>query len=186
MGPSSTVSLSHNVYSVHSRLIGERVEFRLYASQIEVWYAQRKVDQFPRLRGERRHHIQYRHIIDWLVRKPKAFNNYRYRDDLFPSMHFRMAYDYLHDNNPSQASKEYTRLLYLAARESEEGVNNALRLLFKIEEEITVDAVVCILEKSDKKETTREVSIDKIKLSDYDTLLSTLKTGVVNHENCYQ
>lgn len=36
----------------------------------------------PRLSGRGGHRINYRHIIDWLVRKPGAFRNYRYREDL--------------------------------------------------------------------------------------------------------
>ena len=38
--------------------------------------------RYPRLRGEGKHRIQYRHMIDWLVRKPGAFENYRYREEL--------------------------------------------------------------------------------------------------------
>ncbi len=65
--PSSTIRVQHNVYSVHSRLIGEQVEVRLCAETLEVWYGQRRVEVMPRLRGERKHRIEYRHIIDWLV-----------------------------------------------------------------------------------------------------------------------
>ena len=78
-----------NVYSVNSRLIGEWVEARLYAERVEVWYAQKQVEQLPRLRGRGKHKIAYRHVIDWLVRKPGAFADYRYRADLFPSSRFR-------------------------------------------------------------------------------------------------
>ena len=78
VGPSSTIRVQHNVYSVHSRLMGEQVEVRLGAEALEVWYAQRQVEVLPRLRGEHKHRIEYRHIIDWLVRKPGAFENYRY------------------------------------------------------------------------------------------------------------
>lgn len=52
VGPSSTIHILHNTYSVHSRLIGQKVDVRIYAGHIEVWYAQRKVEQMPRLRGE--------------------------------------------------------------------------------------------------------------------------------------
>lgn len=62
VGPSSTIRVQYNVYSVHSRLRGERVEVRLGAESLEVWYAQRRVDVMPRLRGERKHQIDYRHI----------------------------------------------------------------------------------------------------------------------------
>jgi hypothetical protein len=50
-----------------------------------------------RLRGRRKHRVDYRHIIDWLVRKPGAFEHYRYRDELFPTSRFRMAFDLLQE-----------------------------------------------------------------------------------------
>ncbi len=62
----STIHVGNNTYSVASRLIGEWVEARLYADHIEVWYAQQRVEQLPRLRGRGKHRIDYRHIIDWL------------------------------------------------------------------------------------------------------------------------
>lgn len=84
----STLHLHGNTCSMHSRLIGEWVEVRLYADHLEVWYAQRQVEQLPRLRGRGKHKIDYRHIIDWLVRKPGAFADYCYRADLFPEQSF--------------------------------------------------------------------------------------------------
>jgi hypothetical protein len=187
VGPGSTLNISHNVYSVHSRLIGERVEVRLYSERIEIWYAQRRVDQFPRLRGEKRHNIQYRHIIDWLVRKPGAFENYRYRDDLFPTTRFRIAYDYLQKHNHSRASNEYTQLLHLAAMESEEGVDNALRILFETGEIISLKAVESILKSNEKYPSIKDVRIDEVNLSGYDKLLSIYSDnkGEIN-ESCYQ
>ena len=47
----SLIHVDRNTYSVPSRLIGERVEVRLYVEHVEVWYAQREVERFPRLRG---------------------------------------------------------------------------------------------------------------------------------------
>ncbi len=67
----------------------------MYAERVEVWYAQKLVETLPRLRGRGKHRIDYRHVIDWLVRKPGAFADYRYREDLFPSSRFRLAYDVL-------------------------------------------------------------------------------------------
>jgi len=187
VGPGSTLNISHNVYSVHSRLIGERVEVRVYSERIEIWYAQRRVDQFERLRGEKRHHIQYRHIIDWLVRKPGAFENYRYRDDLFPTTRFRIAYDYLQKHNHYRASKEYTQLLHLAAMESEEGVDNALRILFETGKTISLKAVESILKSNEKYPSIKDVKIDEIDLSGYDKLLSIYSDnrGKLN-ESCQQ
>jgi hypothetical protein len=69
----STIPVRGNVYSVASRLIGEWVEVRLFAEEVAVWYAQRLVERLPRLRGRGKHQGNYRHVIDWLVRKPGAF-----------------------------------------------------------------------------------------------------------------
>src|SRR6266404_4416576 len=127
----SIIKVQNNVYSVASRLIGEWVDARLYAERVEVWYAQKLVERLPRLRGRGKHRIDYRHVIDWLVRKPGAFADYRYREDLFPSSHSRMAYDVLCQRQPARADKEYLRILHLAARESEAGVEAALVELLK-------------------------------------------------------
>ena len=106
-----------------SRLIDEEIQVRLYAEHLEVWYGQRCLETIPRLRGEGKHRIQYRHIIDWLVRKPGAFENYRYREELFPTHRFRMAYDGLRRRHPSREAKEYLGILHLAARENEAAVD---------------------------------------------------------------
>src|ERR1017187_1730884 len=96
----SLIHVERNSYSVNSRLIGTRVEARLYLDHVEVWYGQRKVEDLPRLRGRSKHRVDYRHIIEWLVRKPGAFENYRYQEDLFPTSRFRMAYDALRETTP--------------------------------------------------------------------------------------
>ena len=93
----SLVTIHRNCYSVHSRLIGEMIEARIYSETVEIWYADRKAEELPRLRGRSKHRIDYRQIIDWLVRKPGAFENYRYRSDLFPTSWFRLAYDALRE-----------------------------------------------------------------------------------------
>ena len=91
VGKSSTIRVKSNTYSVPSRLIGEEVDVRVHADRLEVFYAQRLLETIPRLRGKGGHLVQYRHIIDWLQRKPGAFANYRWRADLFPSSRFRAA-----------------------------------------------------------------------------------------------
>lgn len=126
--PGSVIHIHRNAYSVHSRLIGEEVEARLYADRVEVWHAGRCVDTLPRLVGRDKHAINYRHIIDQLVRKPGAFANYRYREDLFPNSRFRQAYDRLCDEHtPAVGTREYLRILQHAARDSESAVDDALR-----------------------------------------------------------
>jgi hypothetical protein len=141
VGSSSTIRVQHNTYSVNSRLIGEEIDVHLYAEHLEIWFAQRRLETLPRLRGQNQHRVNYRHVIDWLVRKPGAFENYRYQADLFPSSQFRMAYDHLRARIPAQANKEYLALLHLAAREGESQVESALRFLFGQGAEVSAQAV---------------------------------------------
>jgi hypothetical protein len=171
VGPSSTIRVAKNVYSVHSRLIGERVNVRLYADHLELWYAQKQVDTIPRLRGSGKHRVQYRHIIEWLRRKPGAFENYRYRSDLFPSSHFRMAYDQLQSRHPSRAHKEYLNILYLAARETESGVDEALRTLLDQEQEIRVEAVEKLIKGDESLISSQGIEVPQTDVTVYDCLL---------------
>jgi hypothetical protein len=172
VGPSSTIRVNHNVYSVHSRLNGEMVEVRLYVEHLELWYAQRCVEKIPRLRGEGKHRIQYRHIIDWLVRKPGAFENYRYRNELFPTHRFRMAYDYLKQSQPARASKQYLKILHLAARESEIAVDDALRTLIDQEMPITFELVEAMVHSEELIPPPTELNIPEVDLTAYDALLA--------------
>lgn len=172
VGPSSTIRCQHNVYSVWSRLIGETVEARIYIDYIEIWYAQRLMERMPRLRGSGKHHINYRHIIDWLVRKPGAFENYRYREDLFPSSIFRIAYDEIKRTTPAKADREYLKVLYLAARENESLVEMALHHLLGGDGEITASAVGEIIERENELDYPRDALVDQVELRCYDELLS--------------
>ena len=48
VSPSSTIRVRHNTYSVDSRLIGERVQVRVWADQVEVYYGGRRQARMPR------------------------------------------------------------------------------------------------------------------------------------------
>jgi hypothetical protein len=72
----SVINIRDNHYSVPTQLIGERVEVRIYAEQVEVWYAGELIERMERLRGEGKVAINYRHLIHSLVKKPRAFAHY--------------------------------------------------------------------------------------------------------------
>ena len=133
--------MDRNAYSVNSRLIGQKVQVRLYVQHLEVWYGQKKVEHLERLRGRNQHRVDYRHVIDWLVRKPGAFADYRYRADLFPSSLFRVAYDRLRSQHAPGADKQYLKILELAARESESLVEGAISRLCELGEAMSFEAV---------------------------------------------
>jgi hypothetical protein len=102
-------------------------------------------------------------VIDSLVRKPGAFENYKYREDMFPTSRFRMAYDALRETMPSRASREYLQILELAARENESLVDDALRMLLEEDLPITFQAV---REWVGRRETARPVTDVQVELTD--------------------
>jgi hypothetical protein len=177
VGPSSTLRILNNTYSVPSRLIGEEVEVRVDVEHLEVWYGQRCVDRLPRLRGQYLHRIDYRHVIDWLVRKPGAFAQYRYQSDLFPTSRFRQAYDTLRAQSPENADREYLKLLLLAAKESEQGVDDALRTLLAREGPIGLTAVRHLLLEDVPLLPATAVTVAPVDLAAYDTLLERVEAA---------
>lgn len=123
----STINIDQKIYSVYSRLIGNKVRIKRYEEHIEVYVGKILQLSMPRITGARMHAINYRHIIAWLVRKPGAFAEYRFRNDLFPSLVFRKAYDKLCENCSQRiADQEYLRILKQAATTMESDVERVL------------------------------------------------------------
>jgi hypothetical protein len=169
----SLIRVQDNTYSVNSRLVGERVEVRVYSEHLEVWYGQKQVECLPRLRGRNKARINYRHVIDSLVRKPGAFENYSYREELFPTTRFRMAYDALRDGGRVNASRDYLEILDLAAKESESAVDDVLRVLLDSHSVVTVDMVRVLLPQSCDVAAATDVSVAEVDLRCFDSLFTT-------------
>ena len=127
----STIQVAGHSYSVPSRLIGKEVQIRLYSDWVEVYYKGHLVEGMARVRGEGEANVNYRHVIGSLVRKPGAFARYRFREQLFPTMPFRLAYDALKEWRGERAEVEYVRILHLAATTMEATVDSALSLLLE-------------------------------------------------------
>jgi len=127
----STIRVCENTYSVPSNLIDHEVTARVHPDTVEVLYRGRVVESGARLRGRGQQRIRYRHIIHSLVRKPGAFARYRYREELFPTLAFRLAYDSLRKFRGERADVEYVRVLHLAATMMESEVEIALQLLLE-------------------------------------------------------
>lgn len=136
----STIRIKHNTYSVPSRLIYEKVKVRIYEDRLEVFYGDIHQLTIERLLGRNGHRIDYRHIIWSLVDKPGAFPRYRYREELFPGLLFRRAYDALCEafGHGREADLHYLRILHQAASVSESEVEAALALM--LETHVTPDA----------------------------------------------
>jgi hypothetical protein len=181
----SLIHVDRNAYSINSRLIGQKVEVRLYAQHLEVWYGQKKVEQMPRLRGRNQHRVNYRHVIDWLVRKPGAFADYRYQADLFPSSLFRVAYDRLKSQYAGGADKQYLKILELAARENESLVEAAIGRLCDLDRAMSFEAVEALVLRGQSLSAPTVVRVAEVDLAAYDQLLSVESSGMslgVSHE----
>jgi len=130
VGQNGILRVGSNGYSVPSGLKGKRATVRVYEWHIEVWYANQRIESMPRVPGAHHYQINYRHVIDSLLRKPGGFRNYRYRDDLFPLEVFRQAWDVLNEHlPPRRADLTYLRILKQAALGLEADVAQALSLL---------------------------------------------------------
>ncbi|MBX9721951.1 MAG: IS21 family transposase [Candidatus Obscuribacterales bacterium] len=170
--PWSTVSILRSLYSVPSRLVGAKLRALVYSDRIELYFGKNLVQQMVKVRpGENA--INYRHVIASLLRKPGAFRNYKYRDELFPTMVFRRAFDCL--EAAGKDDKEYLKILSAAAMDGESLVETALGLLLEMKQIPTEESVKALLV---TKHDVPEVTILMPNLALYDGLLSEQLAGV--------
>lgn len=134
---SSTIIVKNVVYSVPSRLIGQRLGIHLYHDYLSCYLGSELTFKLPRLQtmpGKRRYCINYRHLIDSLSRKPQAFRYSVLRDELLPSPVYQQIWQSLDRLCVGrQACKLMVGILKLAADYAceEELGNQVLRLLEK-------------------------------------------------------
>ena len=167
----STIRVRHCSYSVPSRLIGEVVQVRVYEERIEVRFGGEVQLACERARGGKRHRVDYRHVIWSLVRKPGAFARYVYREEMFPSLAFRRAYDAVRgERDGLRADLEYLRILHLAASTLESDVEVALELLLAEGRLVSADAVKAITSR-DTRCDVPAMEPPQVDLAAYDVLL---------------
>jgi len=124
VGRSSTVQIDKTPYSVPCRFIGANLRVHLYEDHIEAFHQQQQVLRAPR---SRQPHIDYRHIIEKLQRKPGAFEQYRWREALYPTPVFRAAFDQMERKHGTErAIPEYLRILSLCLDHGESTVANLI------------------------------------------------------------
>jgi hypothetical protein len=166
----SVIQILDVPYTVPSRLIHYTLKVYVYPEEIILFYGNKKIQTMPRINERSLAGINYRHIIDSLVRKPGAFANYKYNEAMFPRSCFRKSYDKLRDEVPANADKYYLKLLQLAKLNSEQAVSEALELLLEENQLPTPDAVKSLIDLYAKERL--QVHIQQPNLTDYDGLLS--------------
>lgn len=165
----STIRVAGRAYSVPSRLIGHELRVLQHPDVLEVFYKDRLVETMPRLRGDSEVRVDYRHVIWSLVKKPGAFARYRFREELFPTLTFRRAYDALRTWRGERADVEYVRILHLAASTMESLVQMALELLLADGERFDYAAVKALAHP--EATTVPQIHIPEPDLALYDRLL---------------
>jgi hypothetical protein len=167
----SLLLIQTNFYSVPTSLIGQTVTVRQYEWHLEVYYQQQLIQTMPRLLGRSQHHINYRHLVESLLRKPGGFRNYRYQPALFPQLVFRQCWDQFSAwYGERKADLSYLRILRLAAQEMEGEVAIALTLLLEQAQRFDEEDVAQLVQ-AKRVPTLPTLASCPVDLQRYDALL---------------
>ena len=105
-----------------SRLIGQRLSIHLYHDRLLGFLNHKQVlilgRVYPQKSSDKRRarSVDYRHVIDSLRRKPRAFLGYKWREDLLPNESYRPIWQGLQEKfKPYEACRLMVEVLYLAA-----------------------------------------------------------------------
>ena len=122
---SATIEVRRVVYTVPSRLIGERVQVRLHHDRLVLLVGQHPaltlLRVYPKPGEDRARSINYKHVIRSLASKPQAFRYSQLRNDLLPDDNYRDLWK-LADQ-------------HLEAREACKWIVTVLRLAFEYDDE---------------------------------------------------
>lgn len=117
---SSTINVRHVIYSVPSRLVGQLLRVRLWDDRLSCHVGSNEVMSCPRIRPEkgktRAWHIDFRHLLDSLAKKPGAFCHATLRNDILPDDEWRKLWRRLCNHlEPEMAGRLMVNALKLAA-----------------------------------------------------------------------
>jgi len=168
----SIIRIKRNVYSVSSKYVGLKLEVRIHQDHLELWYQNQCVEHMPRQFGQGKEAIDFRHVIDSLVRKPGAFINYKYVNHMYPTTRFRMAYDQLlSSTTEASAIKQYLKILHAAKLEGLDLVDDTLRWFLTTGKPIRSDDVLKAVAAKQELPAPTDIRVDAPDLSVFDSLL---------------
>lgn len=116
-----TIIVKRVTYTVPSRLIGESLRVRVYEHHLELFLGNDKTFELQRAfskgGNKRGRSIEFRHVIESLVKKPQAFRHSVLRDDLLPNDQFRAIWKRVDAEMEAHfACKFIVNVLYIAAK----------------------------------------------------------------------
>jgi transposase len=182
----SVIRVKRNVYSVSSKYIGLRLEVRMHQDHLELWRQNDCVERLPRQFGCGKEAIDFRHVVDSLVRKPGAFINYKYVNHMYPTTRFRMAYDgLLKSTTERSAVKQYLKLLYAAKHEGLDLVDDVLRWFLTTGQAISAADVLQMVTAKQQLPDPTSVAVEAPDLSTFDSLLQHKEVYDEQETNCH-
>jgi hypothetical protein len=123
----STINVRCILYSVPSRLIGQRLTLHLYHDRIVGYVGTTQVVELPRIHVHgsaairRARCINYRHVVESLRRKPRAFLYCQWQADLLPDADWRELWQQMKRGaEPDTAARWLVEALYIAATQDRE------------------------------------------------------------------
>lgn len=172
---SSTIDVRKVTYTVPSQLQGETLQVRLYDDRLICYLGCTHVITLHRIypvgKTTRARSVNYRHVIHSLVKKPQAFRYSRIRDDLLPTLAYKVIWAHVDKTMaPKAACRLMVGLLYLAATEDCD-VKLAQTILEMIDDHKPL--VLSQLQSKFKKppELPPDIHIKHHVLNHYDTLI---------------
>jgi hypothetical protein len=170
----STINVDRVLYSVPARLIGTKIEVRLFDDRLECFLGPDPVMQMTRVRTDRTrgHAIDYHHLIGTLRRKPQALRYLVYREALFPRAAYARAWIALDEALPPRdACRTMVALLALAATCEAIEITLADRLDAILDAGQLPDRAKLEIEFASKPSSSSEIAIPEPNLEAYDRLL---------------
>lgn len=178
----STIQVKRVLYTVPSRLIGERLRVHIFDSRLEVYLGSTLTVTLPRAftsdHNHRGRQVDYRHVISSLEKKPQAFRYSQIRDNLLPDETYRAVWSWLDQElEARKACKTIVGILALAHRADCEAPLGEY-----LQEKMASSTIPSLLELQRRFES-KDYNVPDIKVSqppasDYDSLLNNCLGGV--------
>lgn len=173
VGAGSTLNICKRVYSVPSRLIGRRLNCRIYLDRIDLFDGNTKVHAMERVYEG--HGVSWRDLVHSMVRKPGALAQYRYRDAFFPAKVFAALCDRLKlERGEWQGHVEYLQFLSLCRDLDDGHIELSISALLERPEPVTLESSRDALGIKPERPVVQAFEAD---LSGYDCFVKEVQCG---------
>lgn len=120
----STINVKRVMYTVPSRLVDSRLRVHVYDDHIDLFLGQALTYRLERVYAPgttRKRSVNYKHVIDALVKKPRAFRCSQWRDELLPNEEYCTIWQYVDTTMKADDASHYmVRILHLASKADNE------------------------------------------------------------------